>query len=286
MKSREWMWIGAASDLGVAVDGAKQGPAAILATPRGKQNQHSVIVNAPEVRKQKEPGNRTRNLAAVLAYQDVLWEEIVKSIHAGWRPLTLGGDHTVAAASALASRNFLDAQGIIWIDAHTDFHVLASTKTGNLHGLPLAVACGQEPRLAPTSCQDFFAPEHAVIVGARSVDPGEWVNLRRAGVKVFTDRQCRQEGLASIMTQAWAIAGERVHVSFDLDVIDPKLAPGVSVPEENGFNLAQIRELLMNLDQNRAKIQSFDLVEYNPARDVEQCTLKIAEEILVAINAD
>ncbi|MBQ6438173.1 arginase family protein, partial [bacterium] len=196
-----------------------------------------------------------------------------------------------AIGSALASRAYNGSIGVIWIDAHTDFHLLSTTMTGNLHGLPLAVITGQERGEGLClGAQEFIDPGQAVVWGARSVDAPEWANIARAGVSVITMDEISREGAAATLARAWAIANadqsQRVHVSFDVDVIDPSLAPGVSVPAAGGIDEKQLQTVIDWLCQHRAtdELASLDIVEYNPVRDVDGRTVELVKTMVAAVS--
>lgn len=228
--------------------------------------------------------NEKRNLEAINEFNQKLYEQVLQVIDASEFPLTVGGDHIIAIASSLASIQKHQNLGIIWFDSHADYNTYATSVTGNLHGLPLAVATHFEKDILADFHQvPFYDPKHAVIVGGRDIDPWEWGNVLEAGVTVFSTKDIQQYGVKEICKKAFEIASNGtngVHISFDLDLIDPEVAPGVSIPAKNGITLEETHNLVDEIIKYANTIKSADLVEYNPVLDVEHKTENIAKEIL------
>ena len=228
--------------------------------------------------------NEKRNLNQINQFNQKLYEVVKNVIEDGEFPLTVGGDHIIAIASSLASISKHQNLGIIWFDSHGDFNTYPTSVTGNLHGLPLAVATHYEKEILAAFHQGpFYNPQNTVVVGGRDIDPWEWNNLLDAGVTVFSTEDIQKYGVEEICKKAFSIAGNGtngVHISYDLDLIDPKVAPGVSVPAENGLTLDEAYELTDEIVKYRDIIKSADLVEYNPLRDIDHVTENIAKHIL------
>ncbi len=273
---------GAGSHLGVHVDGAAFGAEHLIHDMHAAERR--LLMQDLKIEKSRARTDRRKNEQAIEAYNTRMYDAMMSEIRKGIFPILVGGDHSVAVVSALAGRRVHGNIGIIWIDAHTDYHTFDSTETGNIHGLPLAAITGyHNEELRRFHTGGTIDPHHAVVVGARSVDPGEWLNLRDAGVTVFSTEDVQQRGVEAVMEDAFRIAGagmDGVHVSYDLDVIDPQVAPGVSVPEKDGLSEAQALEAADLLVRHIREIHSFDLVELNPLRDPEGRTEAIAVEIL------
>ncbi|MBQ6449784.1 arginase family protein [bacterium] len=282
---RSLMAIGASSDLGVHVDGARLGPATILS--RVKDSQLPRLLLPPAIyKKHRATHDKAKNLVGVLEYNLQLYKIIATALSSGYKPIMIGGDHSLSIASGLASLDYHQNLGLIWLDAHTDFHTLKTTITGNLHGLPLACLCGAEKQLTTFDDCHYYDPSKVVIVGARSVDDPEWDNLCAAGVHIFTNQAIREQGLISVLERAWNYATNDtrgLHFSFDLDVLDPQIAPGVSVPVPDGLRTKDLSVTLDFFKRHWEDIQSFDLVEYNPRLDRDHQTLTLAERILQTI---
>ena len=277
--------IGACSDLGVHVDGAKLGPE-ILEKNLNQKNINKIInIKANNIKKELDKNNLKKNLNEINIFNQKLYTEVLNSLNNNNFPLTLGGDHSIAIASALASIKKYNNLGIIWFDAHGDFHTFESTISGNIHGLPFAAICNYEKKdLADFHNGNFYNPKNAVLVGGRDIDkPGEINNLKNAGVTIFTTEDIRNLGIDYVYNKAFEIASNGtngVHVSYDLDVIDPNIAPGVSIPAVDGINLEEAYSFADYMIKNKEEIKSIDLVELNPLRDIENKTEKIAKKIL------
>lgn len=228
--------------------------------------------------------NEKRNLKGINEFNKKLYNQVLQIIDNGEFPLTVGGDHIIAIASSLASIKKHQNLGIIWFDSHADYNTYTTSVTGNLHGLPLAVATHFEKEILSDFHQGpFYDPKHSVIVGGRDIDPWEWNNVLEAGVTVFSTKDIQQYGAKEICRKAFEIAStdtNGVHISFDLDLIDPSVAPGVSVPAKDGISLAETYDLVDEIVQYASMIKSADLVEYNPVFDQNDKTAKLAKEIL------
>ncbi|MCI9245794.1 MAG: arginase [Clostridia bacterium] len=228
--------------------------------------------------------NEKRNLEQINEFNEKLYKQVLQVIEADEFPLTVGGDHIIAIASSLASIQKHQNLGMIWFDSHADYNTYATSVTGNLHGLPLAVATHFEKDiLADFHKGPFYNPKQTVIVGGRDIDPWEWENVLEAGVTVFSTKDIQQYGAEEICRKAFEIASNGtngVHISFDLDLIDPNFAPGVSVPAKNGISLEETYNLVDEIVKYANIIKSADLVEYNPVFDIDNKTANLAKEIL------
>lgn len=228
--------------------------------------------------------NEKRNLKQINEFNEELYKVVSNVIADEGFPLTVGGDHIIAIASSLASLKKHSNLGIIWFDSHADYNTYTTSVTGNLHGLPLAVATNYEKSmLADFHDGPFYNPKNTVIVGGRDIDPWEWNNIIDSGVTVFSTKDIQKYGVQEICKKAFEIASNGtngVHISFDLDLIDPSVAPGVSVPAKNGINLKETHELVDEIIKYTNLIKSADLVEYNPIFDKDEMTLRLAKDIL------
>ena len=227
--------------------------------------------------------NEKRNLEGINEFNERLYNTTRKVIQNGEFPLLVGGDHIVAIGSSLGSIKENKNMGIIWFDSHADFNTYPTSVTGNLHGLPLAVATHYEKSiLSDFHDGPFYNFKNAVIVGGRDIDPWEWGNVLDAGVTVFSTEDIKKYGVEEICKKAFAIASngtDGVHISFDLDLIDPNVAPGVSIPAKNGINLEEAYALADEITKYSDIIKSADLVEYNPLFDKDNVTKEIATNI-------
>jgi arginase len=189
--------------------------------------------------------------------------------------LTMGGDHSLAMGSVAGSAQGT-RQGLIWIDAHTDFNTPATSPSGNVHGMPVAHLIGLgDPGLAGIGAWRLN-PEDVVMIGIRSVDRGEQQLVRQHGVTVYTMREVDQLGITRIVGAALERLGglPRLHVSLDADAIDPALAPGVGTPVPGGLTYREAH-LLMELLCDSGRVTSFDIVEVNPSLDLRNQTAQL-----------
>lgn len=270
--------INANTDLGVHVNGAYLGPNAISKC----FDIEYIDVNKKDIVKSMSKDDKEKNLEYVNEFNERLYNEIVNNNN---KIITLGGDHSMAIGSALASIKKHDSLGIIWIDAHGDFNNFATTITGNLHGLPFAAITNYKDteKLNSFHNGNFYKFENAVLVGGRDIDPLELVNLKDAGVKIFTTEDIKNLGYEKVMDEAFKIATNNtngIHISYDLDVIDPMIAKGVSIPAKDGINLEEAYNIMNYISKNKDKVKSLDLVEYNPTLDKNDETLNIAKKLL------
>ncbi len=277
--------IGAGSDLGVHIDGAHLGPHQLINDIKQYYNgEIEEFIQDESIIKSRGLYDRSKNKYEVNELNEKIYKTILNKMRRGYFPITLGGDHTVAIPSSLADANVNEEIGIIWFDAHTDYNTFETTITGNMHGLPLAAITGYEcDELRKFHKGEIIQPSKTVIVGARAIDKEEKNNLKYAGVTVFTTEDIKREGAKKITEKAFEIAGYKtksIHISYDLDLIDPDIAPGVSVPEFDGIDEKEAMEICDTILENFDKVSSYDIVEFNPLRDVNRKTEQIAVNIL------
>ncbi len=242
----------------------------------------------PETKKHGDPTKKfIREISKVC---DRLYQVARTSIEEGAIPIVLGGDHSLAAGSVAASGAHARAVdkplGLLWIDAHGDMNTPASTPSGNVHGMPLAALLGPEP--AELSSIGGFSPtvlpQHTVLLGVRNLDEREKVLVRDSGVHVFTMKDIDRVGVAAVATEALravttGTAG--IHVSFDLDVCDPAIAPGVGTPVKGGLNYREAH-VLMEMIAESGGLMALDLVEVNPTLDIRNTTAELATELALS----
>ena len=279
------MIFGAGSDLGVHIDGASLGPRQLLNDLKTFYKGESLLFESDKsIIKSRNLSDRRKNEYEIEKFNSNLYKNIVDKIKEEYFPILIGGDHSVAIASALASAKVNVDIGIIWIDAHTDYNTFETTVTGNIHGLPLAAINGyknQELRYYHNG--KIIQASKTVIIGARSIDEKERDNLRYSGVTVYTTNDIKEKGITQIMDEAFKIAGYKtkgIHISYDLDIIDPDIAPGVSIPEFDGISEEEAMQINEYIVKNINQVISYDLVEFNPLRDIDRKTEQIALNIL------
>lgn len=282
------MIFGACTDLGVHIDGADLGPVQLMNDLKSFYKGESMMFNKDkDIIKSRNLSDRRKNEYEIEKFNSELYKSMVSKIKEEYFPIMIGGDHSAAIPSALASAKVNIDVGMIWIDAHTDYNTFESTVSGNIHGLPLATINGyKNSDLRTYHDGKIIQPSKTVIIGARSIDDGEKDNVRYSGVTVFTTQDIKEKGVEAIMEEAFKIAGYKtkgIHVSYDLDVIDPDICPGVSIPEFDGISEEEAMQINEYLVKNFKDILSFDLVEFNPLRDIERKTEQIALNILAQI---
>ena len=282
------MIFGAGTDLGVHIDGANLGPVQILNDLKAFYKGESMLFERDkDIIKSRNLSDRRKNEYEVEEFNTNLYKNIVEKIKEEYFPIMVGGDHSASIASALASAKVNIDIGIIWIDAHTDYNTFETTVTGNIHGLPLAAINGyknQELRYYHNG--KIIQPSRTVIIGARSIDEAEKDNVKYSGVTVFTTQDIKEKGIDAIMEEAFKIAGYKtkgIHISYDLDVIDPDVSPGVSIPEFDGISEEEAMKINEYIITHMDDVLSYDLVEFNPLRDINRKTEQIALNILAQV---
>jgi len=203
-----------------------------------------------------------------------------------WRfPLFLGGDHSIAAGTVGGVSHGAPV-GLLWIDAHADANTPETSPSGNIHGMPLAALLGHGlPDLVDLGRPGpKVTPDRVVLIGVRDVDPGERDLLRDLGVAVFTMSDVDVHGIADVTRQALTHLGgvDRLHLSLDLDVLDPREAPGVGTPVRGGLTYREAH-LLMELVSRDGRVRSADVVEVNPILDERNRTAEIAVELVASL---
>ncbi len=286
--------IGVPMDLGAGRRGVDMGPSAIRYARMHEElaalgySVHDVgDIKVPVVETLKtnggEPGG-LHHLSAIREACAALAERLGK-LAEGEFPVVLGGDHSISigSVSGLSQRG---RTGVVWIDAHADFNTPATSPSGNIHGMPLAALLGLgDPQLTGIAGPaPKVRPEDVVLIGVRSVDPGERELLRQSGVAVYTMKEVDKMGMPTVAANAIAqMQGlERVHVSFDADVLDPSVAPGVGTPVAGGLSYREAH-LLMELLADAGIVTSLDLVEVNPILDEKNRTAAIVVELAASL---
>jgi arginase len=200
---------------------------------------------------------------------DELASLVEQAVNAGGLPIVLGGDHSIAMGTlAGLTRAYGSPPGVVWVDAHADINTPDSSATGNVHGMPLYFALKN----------GFALPERTVQIGLRDVDPEEKRLLREFGVKTFTMTDVDKRGMMHVMDDARAIAGadaRPIHVSFDMDAIDPSEAPGTGTPVKGGLSYREAH-LVMEMLYDSGQLGSIEMVEINPIFDYRNQTASLA----------
>lgn len=226
-----------------------------------------------------------RHLGAVRGVCSEVAGRAREMVSRGAFPVFLGGDHSISLGTISGVANE-GRTGVIWLDAHADFNTHETSPSGNIHGMPLAALTGHgHPDLVgiggPGASID---PENVVIIGLRSVDPREQELLRQAGVRAYTMKEIDAYGVASVVRRALKDLShlDRVHLSFDIDVLDPGVAPGVGTPIRGGLTYREAH-LVMELINESEAVTSLDVVEVNPILDVRNGTAELAVELVASL---
>ena len=284
-------------DLGAGRRGVDMGPSALRIAGLGDRlgalgydvrDGGDVPTPNPETRSPGDP--RQKYVADIGEVCTLLFERVLAALDAGGLPIVLGGDHSVAAGSVSASaahwRRQDAATGLIWVDAHGDINTPQTSTSGNVHGMPLAALLGEEPA-ALSSIGGFVPkvrPEHTVLVGVRNLDEQEKAAIRRSRVHVFTMKEIDRLGIATVASRAIELASagtNGIHVSFDVDVCDPSIAPGVGTPVRGGLNYREAH-FFMETVSDSGLLRALDIVEVNPVLDVRNSTAALGVELALS----
>lgn len=228
-----------------------------------------------------------RHLQQVKQWNDTLHEAYYKALNQGRLPITLGGDHCLGIGSISAVARHCRETGkdlrVLWLDAHADFNTNELTPTGNIHGMPVAVLCGIGPELLTKigGHTPAIKPDVVRQVGIRSVDQGEKRLVHQMGLDVFDMRFIDEEGMRATMQQALYGMTENthLHVSFDVDFLDPSIAPGVGTTVAGGPTYREA-QLCMEMIADTGRLASLDIMELNPAFDVKNQTARLAVDLV------
>jgi arginase len=201
-------------------------------------------------------------------------------------PIFLGGDHSISIGTVSGVASASGRTGVLWVDAHADFNTPATSPSGNVHGMPLSVLTGRgHPGLVGIGGEGASVrAEDVVLLGLRSVDLEERRSLAEAGARAYTMKEIDVYGAAHVVRQALKYLShlERVHLSFDLDVVGPNLAPGVGTPVRGGLTYREAH-LIMELINESETVTSLDVVEINPILDEKNMTAELAVELVASL---
>jgi len=244
----------------------------------------NLVVPQPE--SQPLGNSKLKYLEPIVQVCEELANVVTDTVQSGEFPLVLGGDHSIALGSIAGVTRVHKNVGVIWIDAHADFNTYETTPSGNIHGMILAASAGiGESRLTNIGgWSPKVNTQNIVIVGARDLDPAEQVRLRDHAIRVFTMSDIDQKGISEVMRQAISIAGQSndgLHLSLDMDALDPKEAPGVGTPVKGGLTYREAH-LAMEMIADSKQLVAMDVVEVNPILDRENATAQLAVELVLS----
>jgi arginase len=288
--------IGAPTDIGAGSRGASMGPEALrvaqlapVLTALGLQVQDQGNLSGPANPWQPAVGGY-RHLAEVTAWNQTVHDAVLATLQDDQLPVLLGGDHCLAigAISAVARhcRNAGKRLRVLWLDAHADFNTQALTPSGNLHGMPVACLCGLGPDglTGLAGQRPAIDPAWVRQIGIRSVDEGEKRLVHQVGLDVFDMRFIDEQGMRATMAQA--LTGldpdTHLHVSFDVDFLDPDIAPGVATRVRGGPTYREA-QLCMEMIADTGRLASLDVMELNPAYDLRNRTAELAVDLIASL---
>ncbi len=283
-------------DLGAGRRGTDMGPSAlhvaglVPALERLGHNIHDIVSIGSPSFEARDPGSSSaRFLPEIARVVNVLANRTEAALTEGRFPLVLGGDHSIAIGTVTgmsrAMRRKGERLGVVWVDAHTDMNTPDTSPSGNIHGMPVSCLLGHGPAelthlLSPNGPAIY--PEDIVLIGIRDVDATEAEVVRRTGVRVFTMSELDARGTADCLREAFAHVSRNtsgIHLSFDLDGVDPAEAPGVGTPVPGGLNLRE-SHLLCEWASATGKLVGMEMVELNPTRDVRNKTAELARWLI------
>lgn len=288
--------IGAPTDIGAGHRGASMGPEAL----RVAGISHALLARgmavadrgniAGPVNPWQPPAAGYRHLPEVVAWNRAVMHAVRAELDLDRLPILLGGDHSLGVGSITAAADWCRARGrrllVLWLDAHADFNTCEITPSGNLHGMPVACLSGIGPEAltrlgARTPAID---PDQIRQIGIRSVDPGEKRLVHERGLDIYDMRYIDEHGIKRTMERALAGLGPdtHLHVSFDVDFLDPEIAPGVGTTVPGGPNYREA-QLVMELIADTGALGSLDIVELNPAFDHRNRTAELAVDLVESL---
>jgi len=285
--------IGVPMDLGADRRGVDIGASAIRYAGLNDQLRHlnyevhdmgNIIVPQPE--SQPIGSTQLKYLEPILKVTEELGDAVTSALIAKEFPLILGGDHSIGLGSITGITRIYKDISVIWIDAHADFNTEDTTPSGNIHGMILAALAGIGNSLLTDigGWAPKLDPQKIIIVGARELDSGERELLRSHHVHVFTMSDIDQRGISNVMSEALSLAekaNDGIHLSLDMDALDPVHAPGVGTPVRGGLTYREAH-MIMELIADSGRLIGMDVVEVNPILDRENATALLAVELVMS----
>ena len=285
-------------DLGQTRRGVDMGPSAIryAGVSERLESLNYVVHDEGDIRveikerAQSDTESNLKNLKAVADGNEKLSQKVDEAIRSNRFPLVFGGDHSIAIGTLAGVSKHYKNLGVIWYDAHGDLNTAETSPSGNIHGMPLAVSLGiGHPTLTNIGgyCPKV-KPENIVIIGARSLDEGERILIKENGIKVYTMHEVDRLGMTKVMEETISYLKERtdgVHLSLDLDGLDPEAAPGVGTPVAGGLSYRE-SHLAMEMLSESNIITSAEFVEINPILDEKNKTADVAVALMSSLLGD
>jgi arginase len=296
LKQYEVSLIGAPTDVGAGVRGASMGPEALrVADIRGMlEGQGAKVRDLGNLSGPANPAGAPvdgyRHLQEVEAWNRAVHDACYAELTQERMPILLGGDHSLGIGSISAVARFCRTRGrplrVLWLDAHADFNTSTLTPSGNLHGMPVACVCGYGPKplIDMSGMVPALRPRDIRQIGIRSVDQGEKRFVHEAGLEVLDMRYIDEVGMRHALAQALdgLTPDTHVHVSFDVDFLDPEIAPGVGTTVRGGPSYREA-QLCMEMIADTGRLASLDIMELNPALDERNRTAEVAVELVASL---
>ncbi len=289
--------LGMPVDLGAGRRGVDMGPSALrIANIAGKIRDlgYHVIDGGDipiEIMEHIEVGDpKLRYLTEILKRAEILSAKVKKALDDDYFPLCLGGDHSMSVGSLAGIAQHCQENnktlGVIWVDAHTDMNTDETTPSGNIHGMPLAAALGLGNDLLANfgGIRPKLLGENAVVIGARSIDTHEKKNIKKTGLEVYTMSDIDKLGIHRIISRVLKHFKNRVdhiHVSFDVDSVDPQVAPGVGTPVPGGLSYREAHSIMETLAECGC-MSSLEVTEINPILDTHNQSAEFAAELVAS----
>lgn len=288
--------IGVPTDIGAGARGASMGPEALRVAGLAQVlESHGLEVAdrgnlAGPANPWQPPVDGYRHLPEVVAWNTTLHEAVHAELSLGRMPIVLGGDHCLGLGSISAVARHCRESGkklrVLWLDAHADYNTATLTPSGNIHGMPVALLCGHGPKALTGIGGTTPAIDASVVreIGIRSVDAGEKRLVHEAGLEVFDMRYIDEMGMRHTMEQALKGIDDQthLHVSFDVDFLDPEIAPGVGTTVPGGPTYREA-QLCMEMIADTNRLASLDVMELNPALDVKNRTALLAVDLIESL---
>jgi len=286
--------VGVPMDLGGGRRGVDMGPSAIriAGVAEKLRNLGHVVVDGGDIpvknpEQQKIRNDKLKYLPEIVRACTLLSSKIERIVSAGEFPLVLGGDHSLAIGTIAGIASYCKRQGkklgVLWIDAHGDLNTDETTPSGNIHGMPLAASIGLGTIELTSVGGDFrkLDPKNVVLLATRDLDEGERKHIRQHGVNIFTMEEIDKNGMSVVVGKALRKLGkvDHLHVSLDLDAVDPSVAPGVGTPVKGGLNYREAHLIMEELSEN-GKMGSLEVVEVNPILDNRNQSAEFSVELI------
>lgn len=284
--------IGVPSDYGQRRRGVDMGPSAIRYSGL-LDRLHALHFNVKDegdirlklVKEHENEDLKLLNLEEIIHLSEELAHKVSEVVSSNGIPLVLGGDHSIAIGTIAGLGKHYDNLGVIWFDAHADINTPETTPSGNIHGMPLAVSLGlgHEQLINIADYSPKIKRENIIIIGARSIDEGEKALIKKLGIKVYTMHEVDRLGMTRVMEESINYLKARhvdgVHLSLDLDALDPLYTPGVGTPVVGGITYRE-SHLAMEMLQEAKFITSAEFVEVNPILDEHNRTADVAVALI------